>query len=149
MAVLQADLVQKTTQHRNHFDVHPWIVRSDRFHADLVELTAAPRRRTLTTEHRAEIEHAAFVALIQPAVRNRADDARRPFGTQRQATAAAVLKRVHLLLHNVRLFAQILLKHFRTLKNRRADFTVSITVEHIAGRLFKLYPFQRLRFPNI
>ena len=70
-----------------------------------MELTVAPFLRTFVAEHRPDVPQTLFLIVQKTMLDAGAYTARRPFRTQRQAIAIAVLKGVHLFFNHVGHFA--------------------------------------------
>src|SRR5262249_16859785 len=89
----------------------------------------------VVAEHRSRVPQALDAA---PAVHSvfeiRADHRRRVLRTQREIATAAVLERVHLLRHDVRLFAHRAHEQLRVLEDGRADAAVAVAVEGMLER---------------
>ena len=139
-AALDADAVKELAEHGDDLDVLPGAVGADRLAANLMELAAPPGGGALAAEHRPEVEHAGLLALFQPLVRDGPDDAGRALGAQRQTAPAAILERVHLLLHHVRLGAQIAHEDVGALEDGSADLAEAVAVEDVARRVLELNP---------
>ena len=144
-----AQLFQKTEQHCDHFRIQLRSHATDIFHADLVELTATPRRRTFAAEHGADVEHALFHAIEYISIEQSAHHPGSTFWAQSHAAAAAVLKGIHLFLNHFGFIAQTALKNFGCFKNRSTQFAVVITFKNITGSFFQKTPRPNFGRKNI
>src|SRR5690606_24947334 len=121
------------------------LLEAERLDGELVELAVPALLRFLAPEHRAARPE-LLLLIVQQAVRQaRADDAGRRLGPQRDAVAAAILERVHLLLDDVRELADRAAKELRALEHRDADSPVVIGLEQARGLRLETLP-QRLVF---
>src|SRR5205823_1202492 len=71
--------------------------------------------------------------LIETMLNVGANDGRRIFRAQTQRRAVAILKGVHLLTHNVRVFAHAAGKQLCLFENRSPNLVIVVSAEHTAG----------------
>ena len=138
--VFKAKLVKHPRQHGQHLRVHVRPGHAQRLGADLRVLAAAAFLRALVAEHRAVVPE-LLLAVVQQAVLDAgANAAGRSLRTQGQGFALAVREGVHLLLHQVRCFAEAAAEELGRLDERQADFPVAVAAKHICDDGFHMPP---------
>ena len=89
----------------NQFGVNVRALQTKDFHTQLIKLPITTFLRTFVAEHRADIPQALLLIVQKTMFDAGAYAARRPFRTQSQAVAVAVLKGVHLFFNHIGHFA--------------------------------------------
>ena len=100
-----AQLTPPARGQHNQLGIDVRALQAKHFGADLVELAVATFLRALVTEHWPDVPQTLFLIVQQTMFDAGTYAARRPFRTQRQAVAVAVLKGVHLFFNHVGHFA--------------------------------------------
>ena len=122
----EAELGQNPRAERDHLDVGERLRRAQDLDVDLMELAQPALLRPLVAEHRAAREQPDRQLLAERAGDERARDAGGVLGAQRQAVAAPVLERVHLLGDDVRGLAERAREHLGELEHRRRDLGIAV-----------------------
>ena len=131
-----ADLLKKLRQGQNTLGVKSGSDASGVFHADLMELAAAPCGGFFPAEHRADVEYTGFHTVHCIGSGKGAHHARGSLGAERKTASAAILESVHFLLHDFRFVSESALKHFRIFKNGGADLSIPVKAEYTACGVF-------------
>src|SRR5205807_329639 len=113
---------------------------ADRLHVHLPELAVAPGLRRLMAEHRPEAPELVALAAQQTVGDERAHDAGRGLGTEREALAAAIGEGVHLLADDVGMLADCALEELRVLDDRHANFLVAVSGEELPRAGLEVLP---------
>ena len=133
---------------RDDFDISRCAWRAERLDPQLMELSLAPRLRSLTTEHRAEVVEASVERLGAPS-RHVTHDAGGPFGAQGEASAAAVFERIHFFPHDIRRIAERPGKDVGLFEEGRPNFGETIEGQNLAGEFFHSLPADDFRRTEI
>ena len=122
----QAQLGQDARAERDHLDVGERLGSTQDLDVDLMELAQPPLLRPLVAEHRAAREQPDRQLLAERSGDEGARDAGGVLRPQRQALAAPILERVHLLGDDVRGLAERAREHLGELEDRRRDLVVAV-----------------------
>src|SRR5579871_5147183 len=114
-----------------------------------MRLAIAPLLRTLVTEDWADVVEPQRRRREEAVLQHRPHDRRRPLGAQRQAAAAPIGKRIHLLFDDVALLADAPHEEIGGLEHRRANLAVSVAGRQPMYARFELAPPPRLRREKI
>ena len=131
----QAQLGQDAGAERDHLDVGERLGSTQDLDVDLMELAQPPLLRPLVAEHRAAREQPDRQLLAERAGDEGARDAGGVLRAQRQALAASILERVHLLGDDVRGLAERAREHLGELEDRRRDLVVAVARRDLAPGL--------------
>ena len=143
--VFEAERLQEVNGDEDDLGVDGGIFLAERLDAELVEFAHAAGLRTVIAEHRADIEQLDERAVaIELVLEVRAHGRCRVFGAERDAAAAAVFERVHLLVDNVGAFADAAVEELRMLEHRRADLLISIAAAKITNLALDVVPLPDL-----
>ena len=129
--VFEPELAEHARQHDQHLGIDVRPGHAQRLGADLRVFPAAALLRALVAEHRAVVPE-LLLAVVQQAVLDAgAHAASGSLRAQRQRFALAVGKGVHLLLDQVRRFAETATEELRCLDEGQADFPIAVAAEHV------------------
>jgi hypothetical protein len=143
--VFDTNALEKELQHLEHFSFDGWIVRAKHLSPDLMKLPIAPFLRTLAAKHGTEVVQLGDGQfLLQLMLHMGAHDGGRSLWPQRERFLVAILKRVHLFRHNIRVFSHTTRKQFGALKDRSANLGKAVQVEDLAGGVLHTSPECRL-----
>ena len=139
--VLEAKPFEDRNSKQDGFRIHHRGRGAHRFDAKLMELSHAASLGTVVPEHGSDIEdlqrHRFSIEFIFD---EGTYDSSRIFGTKRNASATAVVERIHFLINNVRTVTDASLEEFRMLEDWRADFLIVEFAANVAQDGFDIPP---------
>ena len=126
------------------------MIVAEGFDVELVKLAVAACLRSLVPEHRPHRVQPHRLRMDVQAVLDVGPEQRRGrLGPERERLARPVLKRVHLLLDDVRGLADPASEQLGPLEERQTDFLVSVGFEHAPGRGLDAGPLLGGRRQNV
>ncbi len=135
--VRQPQRAEEAEEHAQDLRVARRRGHADQLEADLAELAVTAGLRLLVAKLRPRVPEANGPRhLLKTLLHQRADDARRVLGPQREGAALAVGEGVHLLVHDVGRVADRAGEQLRALEDGRANLGVAEGSEHAARRVF-------------
>ena len=127
-----AELAEDLGVHLDHLGVDRGIGAADRLDRQLVVLAVAAATGPAVAVHRRDrVRLHRLRVAVQPVLDVGARDRRSSLGAQRERPAAAVVERVHLLVHDVGRIARRAREEPRVLEARRLDAPPAVAAERL------------------
>ena len=139
--ILQAQIAPQCTGQQNQFCVHLGAGKTQCLGADLVKLAVASSLGALMTKHGAHVIQPLATVVQHGVLRDGAHHTGRRFGAKGELLSVeAILKRIHLLLHNIGDLAQSPHEQRRGLDNRSPNIAVGIARHQVAHLGLQPFP---------
>ena len=134
---------------RDDFEVRLGAREAEALDAELMRLAIASLLRTLVAKDRADVVEPQRPDREEAVLEHGPHDRRRPFWAQRDASAAPIVERVHLLFHDVGLLTDAAHEEIGGLEDRRANLAISEPSRQPVNARFEFAPAARLRREKI
>ena len=142
LQVLESERLQEVDGQHDDLSIGHRVLLAERLDTELMEFAHAAGLRAVVAEHRADVEELDERSVaVELVLQVRAHDGCRVLRAQRDAASAAVFERVHLLVDDIRAFADAAVEELRVLEERRADLFESIAAADLADLPFDVIPF--------